>query len=122
MQRTTIAVGSLSLVVLCVLASFAMAGHHHCKTCPQCDNKICQPTPETIKVKKHCWEVECKDICIPHVKWPWQDCCAPPKCGKVRTVKVLKKVEYECEKCGYKWEVNSVGCGCGACDSCIKSR
>jgi hypothetical protein len=94
-------------------SSPALAGKHHCcETCPQCDNKVCVPTPETTKVKKYCWEIECKDICIPKFKWPWECCCDAPECGQVKTVKVLKKVEYECEECGYKWEIKSVGCGC----------
>lgn len=120
MHYPRIATQLFGLVVVSLVASVALAGNHHCKTCPQCHNKVCVPTPETIKVKKHCWDVECKDICIPHVRWPWEDCCAPPKCGKVRTVKVLKKVEYECEECGYKWNVQTVDCNCGACASCTK--
>jgi hypothetical protein len=75
----------------------------HCCSCPECGEECC-PQPTTIKEKKHCWEVECKNICIPAIKWWWQDCCELPMCGRVRTIKTLKKVEYECEKCGYKWE------------------
>ena len=86
----------------------------HLHTCPQCNQpckcKLCEPTPTTEKDKKHCWCIETKDVCIPHIRWPWQPCCEPPKCGRVRTVKVLKKVEYECEKCGYKWEIKCAGC------------
>lgn len=119
-QLPTIAIGMSVCLALAFSVSLAVAGHGHCKTCPQCDCKVCVPTPETIKEKKHCWEVECKDICIPHFKWPWESCCTPPKCGKVKTVKVLKKVEYECEKCGYKWNVMSTGCGCGECNNCTK--
>ncbi len=120
MQRAT------TIFVLCLAAalvgSHAWAGRLGCKTCPQCDHKVCVPVPETVKEKKHCWTVECKDICIPHVKWPWQSCCEPPKCGKVRTIKVLKKVEYECESCGYKWDIKTVGCSCegAGCKSCAK--
>lgn len=86
----------------------------HLHTCPncqhQCENKACVPTPTTGKKKKHCWEIELKDVCIPHIRFPWTPCCEPPKCGRVRTVKVLKKVEYECEKCGYKWDVQCLQC------------
>ena len=61
--------------------------------------------------------------------------CAP-KCGRVRTVKVLKKKSIECKKCGYEWEIKTVEsvpcntCGVGgllssrakACDNgCDKS-
>ena len=108
----------LALVLLCVALagagglSSAAAGPFkagHC--CPEC-HAICVPTPEQQTEKKHCWQVECRAVCIPAIKWPWQPCCEEPKCGKVRTVKVLKKVEYQCEHCGYKWEVRSAGCQC----------
>lgn len=120
MQRATTVL--LWCIAWVVLGSPVVAGLPFCKTCPQCDNKVCVPVPETVKEKKHCWTVECKDICIPHVKWPWQSCCDPPKCGKVRTVKVLKKIEYECESCGYKWDIKTVGCSCqgAGCASCAK--
>ncbi len=75
--------------------------------------KTCRMHVETLKVKKHCYNVECKDICIPPVRFPWQKCCTL-KCGKIKTVRVLKKQNYTCEKCGYKWTVE---CQCSACSS-----
>jgi hypothetical protein len=105
----------LALALLCLncglTASLLAGGRHRADCCPQCDHCICQPTPITVKVPQHYWEIESKKICIPHVTWPWAPCCQPPKCGRVRTIHVLKKVPYECEKCGYKWEVNCVECG-----------
>jgi hypothetical protein len=90
-----------------------LAGHHHDHVCcPDCGNKVCMATPTTIKDKKTAYSCECKDICIPGVKGPFAPCCEPPSCGRVRTIKVLKKTEYECARCGYKWEVKSVGCDC----------
>lgn len=74
--------------------------------------KYCQLHVETLKVKKHCYNIECKDICIPPVRFPWQKCCEL-KCGKIKTVRVLKKHEYKCDKCGYKWTVE---CSCNACN------
>ena len=104
-------VAALLLTLGLGYASVLMAGGHHgCHCCPECDNPVCQPTPVTVKVSKHCWEVECKQICIPAFKGPWAPCCEEPKCGRVRTVKILKKVPYECEKCGYKWEVKCLDC------------
>ena len=106
----------LLLAAVCLMTIQASAGHHGlCETCPSCHSKACCPEPTEITVENHCWEVECKDICIPKFKWPWDSCCEPPKCGKVRTVKVLKKVEKECKECGYKWTVKDVGCR-KACD------
>lgn len=75
--------------------------------------KSCRLYVETLKVKKHCYNIECKEICIPPVRFPWQKCCEL-KCGKIKTVRVLKKHDYTCDKCGYKWVVE---CNCGACTS-----
>lgn len=70
--------------------------------CPCC-KKYCIPERVKEEITKDCWEVECKPVCIPHFRWPWESCCGPPKCAKVRMVHVLKKVEWECEVCKYKW-------------------
>jgi hypothetical protein len=119
-QRPLLALAAtgITLAVLlgtCISSATAFGGlHGHGHCCPQCD-AICVPVPEVQKEKHHCFEVECKTICIPAIKWPWQSCCEPPRCGKVKTVKVLKRVEYECEHCGYKWEVQSA---CGKCGHC----
>jgi hypothetical protein len=104
---------ALSIASTSSLALAGIFGGGDC-CCPDCGHKVCQPKQETIKEKKHCWDVECKDICIPKAKWPWESCCEP-KCAKVKTIKVLKKVEYECEKCHTKWEVLSCGCQDGNC-------
>lgn len=78
--------------------------------CPQC-HYVCKFSVEKEKVKKYCWQTECKPICIPKVTFPWQNCCAP-KCARVKHVSVLKKHEYECEKCKYKFTPECLGCGC----------
>lgn len=109
---------SFFMAVLAVSTTFGtswlVAGHGHCKVqCPECGCAVCEPTPTTLKEKKTVYSCECKEICIPGVTGPFAPCCEPPHCGKVRTVKVLKKTEIECEKCGYKWSVKHV-----ACESC----
>ena len=53
---------------------------------------------------------ECKDICIPDMKRLFAPCCKALSCGPVGTIKVLHKVDYECDKCGYKREVKTVNC------------
>ena len=79
-------------------------------------------------VKKHFYRVECKTICIPRVTCPWEkppqkvcdgscdsgDCQCPVPCKGARTrkVKVLRKYEYECEKCKYKWTPTCLTCDC----------
>lgn len=98
--------------------------------CPQCH---CEVTTEEGKVTKHCYEIECEQICIPKVRIPWHllgqkfsrkskcdtgGCetpdCSPPPCGKVRTIRVLKKKEYECKVCKCKW---TPVCNEGGCDT-----
>ena len=82
--------------------------------CPKCNLEI-----KKEAVKKHFYRVECKTICIPRVTCPWEkppqkvcngscdsgDCQCPVPCKGARTrkVKVMRKFEYECEKCKYKW-------------------
>jgi len=91
------------------LLAYAGPGHHH-DACPECGTAVCLPSIGVVKEKHHRWEVECKQICVPHIRWPWQPCCELPKCGHVKNVKVLKRIEYECEKCGCKWDVKCDGC------------
>jgi hypothetical protein len=82
--------------------------------CPRC-HYYCKLEVEKEKEKNYCWDVECEPVCIPRVQFPWE-CGCPPKCAKVRQVRVLKKVEYECERCTYTWTPVECGCenGCSA--------
>ena len=98
-----------------------------CVSCSSCCPK-CKLSIDKEAVKKHFYEVECKTICIPKVTFPWQkprcnkcdggcdtgrcDCPVPCKGAHVRTVKVLHKFEYECERCKYKWTPVCLGCDC----------
>ena len=110
--------------------------------CPQC-----KLTVSLEKVKKHCYGVECKTICIPRFSFPWQldrghqgcdggcdsarggsraRCPRPCKGAKVKTVRVLKKYEYECQRCKYQWTPPATecghanGCGCALGAGCDK--
>lgn len=146
---------ALAVAALTMLTQAAFAGD--C-CCPSCGEKVCLVEVKEKKVKKHCYKVECKEICIPKITfcWPWQknkagcggcggaECagctagcadgsCTDPgcrdgncgagrsggaaRCGKVKTVRVLKKVDYECKKCGYEWKIYNVGCGVAGCAS-----
>lgn len=98
----------LSMFML-LAASHAFAGHHHGRKCPQC-HKTCHVTVEPIKIKKECWDVECEEICIPAITFPWEK-CTTPKCGRVISVKKLKIHTYECDGCGYKWKIDQKPCG-----------
>lgn len=88
----------------------------HCSSC----GKTCQPEVKETESTHDCYSEACKDICIPAIRFPWQDCCAPLKCGKVRSVKVLKKYEYKCPDCEVKWNVVDSDCcsDCGGAGGC----
>lgn len=110
-QRTQLLLGLVFGLAALLFAGHSLAGLGRNCQCPECGHaKVCDPQPSVIKEKKHTWQCICTDICIPGIKCPWAPCCEPPPCGKVITVKKLKKIDYECEKCGYKWEVKTVCC------------
>lgn len=107
----------------------AAAGEKPCHgrvTCPRCD-ACCelQCIPDTKK--KNCWLVECEQICVPRIVFPWQTrkacqgdcdgskkggaCCCVNNGAWVRTVKRLKKHTVECPTCKYKWTPRHPGKG-----------
>ncbi|MBW3599646.1 MAG: hypothetical protein KY475_20545 [Planctomycetes bacterium] len=97
------------MLCLCVisLSGGCASLHHGCGepppiVCPKC-HEHCACEVEKITEKKVCFDVECEAICIPRVKFWWEDCCKPPRCAKTRLVNVLVEKDYECERCGYKW-------------------
>lgn len=83
--------------------------------CPNC-HATCVFEAKMVKVDKSCYEVECKPICVPRVRFPWQKCCEPV-CADIKYVKVLKVKKYECEECEYSWKVDEQPCSCGGCES-----
>lgn len=103
----------LSAMLLGLLTSqTAFAGHGHKSDkvrCPDC-NYVCQLTKEQVTETKHCYDVECKPVCVPPITFPWErgsgkgkGLATPKRCGKVKVVRVLVKEEYECTKCKCKW-------------------
>ncbi len=72
--------------------------------CPNCGAE-CRPIRDESTMKRHCWKVEWEHICIPPVRFPWQSCHEPLRCGRVKAVRKLKKHEYECPSCRIRWEV-----------------
>jgi hypothetical protein len=91
---------------------------HRCgSTNCECE-MVCCPQKVTETVKKPFWKVTCEYVCIPGFRFPWECChdklaCKCREflvCGSVRAVNVLEEDEYECEVCGYKWEVKCVRC------------
>lgn len=88
--------------------------------CPKCNTDVCELKAECVKEKQPCFEVEQKLICIPKVSMPWnkcrkctKGCCndcdcrgrCSSRCGKTKTVNVLKSSFRECPTCKYKWKV-----------------
>ncbi|MBI83229.1 MAG: hypothetical protein CMJ81_08545 [Planctomycetaceae bacterium] len=124
----------LIVAMICALAPSLPAACDCCSSCPECGNRTCHAVPVTTSVTKICYEVERRQICIPQVCFPWHllsshsllgklcggcadaDCtssddqCNNIRCGRVITVKVLKKVSYTCDSCGYAWEMDDAGC------------
>jgi hypothetical protein len=75
-----------------------------CQRCPNCDNEVCVSETKTEKEKRSCWKTEQKVICIPKIRFPWQ-ACDGPKCGKTKTITLLKKHDFECEVCNTTWKL-----------------
>ncbi|MCA9173698.1 MAG: hypothetical protein KDB14_04355 [Planctomycetales bacterium] len=131
----------LGVAALIAMTSILQAGD--CLSslrCPHC-REVCHPKVSKEEVKKHCWDIDCKKVCVPRVTFPWQICktqaccgCGDPKCkggcpqparcGRVRTIHVLKKIEYKCEHCKYTWEVDECKCQSGNCNSgaCVQNE
>lgn len=59
-----------------------------------------------------CYDVECQEICIPAVRFPWD--CGPARCGQTRLVTRLTSQERDKPDCEYEW-VN-------VCDRCGRSQ
>lgn len=91
---------------VCGVASFAAradAAHGPHSQCFCCAQKVCQLTVTPATETTECFQVECEDVCIPPVMFPWE--CHPKKCGRVRTVRVLTTEERERRICEYDWDV-----------------
>lgn len=131
----------MSAAILLLNLSFGLveAGDVSCDECSSacgtCCEKVCVTHAKPGKESRYCWEVECKEVCIPAVRFPWECCkkngcdsccadCRVPKCGRVRCVRKLKLVEYECDVCEYEHEIVCCcnGSGCDGCAACCPSH
>ena len=127
----------IPLLVLTLLATTtltASAGEIPCGAgCVPCPKKICVTVGCPTTIEKKCWKVECEEVCIPAIRWPWEywrarksncctsgpcaggcGCCLPPKCGRVITVRRLKSDKYECDACEYEHHIQYLNPPC--CD------
>jgi hypothetical protein len=114
--------GAVALLSL-LLASPAMANDGCGKPTGWCDvnccvSSVCRPVCKVVPNEKTCYEVVCKQICIPAIRFPWDKCCTP-KCGKVRTVHRLATRTYQCgEKVVWEWNIEADCPQAGTYDSC----
>ncbi len=82
----------------------------NCLSCPNCavECDTCTLKLDHYEEEKTCFKTEQKIVCIPPVRFPWEECCPPSRSNKTRTVNVLKIHKYKCKSCGYKWELDSL--------------
>ena len=79
-------------------------------SCPSCavECDTCTLKLDHYEEDKTCFKTEQKIICIPPVRFPWEECCPPGRTNKTRAVNVLKVHKYKCKSCGYKWELDKL--------------
>ncbi len=86
-----------------------------CVTCPSCRHVCCQLNAEPVDEEKSCWKVECKDICVPRVVFPWQNPHAKKSHG------LLGHLHGGCDSCcssGCDSCCSDGCCGTNCCDAC----
>jgi len=126
------------VVALVLVPALAIAGNGKlldetgCACCPVCDH-VCKLDVEETEVKRTCFKIETKVVCIPRVVFPWQkakkaacascDSCDGRGCqvcvhngARVRKVCVAKPDSYKCPACKYTWsaEKKDTCAGCAA--------
>ena len=78
--------------------------------CPSCavECDTCTLELDHYEEEKTCFKTEQKIICIPPVRFPWEECCPPGRTNKTRAINVLKVHKYKCKACGYKWKLDDL--------------
>jgi len=109
-----------TLTIVGFTAATAFAGGAGCKPAGcnpdrECTPCCCKPVAKMVDIKKTCYEIETKTICIPPTVFPWDrspcaDVCGE-KCGGQCGAKAA------CGQCGSNGQC---GAGCGA-DRCCES-
>lgn len=121
--------------------AFAECGAYMSSDCAESCRLCCQPEYKTEKIKRHCYQTQCKAVCIPPITLPCcrlsrcfrgvaaDGCCDDDCCNsgllqklcsrlttcRIRHVNTYKKVEYECgTKCVCEWK--AVPCATGCCE------
>ncbi len=104
----------LPLLVM-VLANGSFASEFGCPCCQSCGG-TCVLKAEQVEEDETCYDVECKEVCIPAVRFPWET-CRTPKCGRVRLVTKLKEDKRKTTTCKYEWVLTCPRCGRRAASS-----
>jgi hypothetical protein len=105
---------AIAMLVLYACSGGAKSVHATGLLChPPVCGKTCSPQARTVEEKHPCYRIECREICIPAVTFPWQKQCGPTKCGKVIRVNVLEQTEKTQKKCQYTWPIRPTCAACG---------
>lgn len=112
-----------TLAIVGFTAATAFAGGAGCKPAGcnpdrECTPCCCKPVARMVDIKKTCYKIETKTICIPPTVFPWD----PSPCAEVCGEKCGGKcgAKDACGKCGEAGkcgESGKCGAGCGA-DRC----
>jgi hypothetical protein len=95
--------------IMSFFANTALAGEFGCPCCQSCGG-ACALKVEQIEEDEICYDVECEEVCIPAVRFPWES-CRTPKCGRVRVVAKLREDKTKKTRCKYEWVLTCTRCG-----------
>lgn len=77
----------LSVILMTSSVDAVHRGSRGCVTCPSCQT-CCELNVKEVIESKHGWDVECEDVCVPRIVFPWQKhhlrCCKTGKCAGAR--------------------------------------
>ena len=99
----------LAMALLPFFAPSALASEFGCQCCQSCGGACVLKVTE-VEEDDTCYEVECEEVCIPAVRFPWES-CRTPKCGRVRLVAKLKEEKSKKTTCKYEWVPTCTRCG-----------
>lgn len=102
---------AVAVIVALACSTSAWAKCFACKDgCDRCRGPYCVGKSDIVDVEKHCWKIECEDVCIPAVRFPWE--CG----GSKLTLFSLFKGKKGCGKAGCCDAGCDGGCGSDCCN------
>jgi hypothetical protein len=99
----------IPLLIISAVPITATADQFGCPHCHSC-GRACVLKVAQVDSEEDCYEVECEEVCIPAVRFPWQSCHAP-RCGRSRLVTKLKIESRPTKICEYEWVLACPKCG-----------